>query len=162
VATSTSTKKTKFPNTPGVSCFALFLFGSGLSLFLIWFEDSPYALLLLVLVPPLLPQCVEFRCANSPVVRSFVHVFGDWITVSGYVVLNFIKGQAASAACLASVFFFIYFLSYPQNNAVERATNYRFASPQSCPNPRLVQLTWRCLHPFLSSYDNALLARGIG
>jgi hypothetical protein len=48
------------------------------------------------------------------VVRLFeVHV-GDWMTV---------HRQPA----FPSVFFFIYFLSYPQINAVEQATNYRFA-----------------------------------
>jgi hypothetical protein len=76
VVTGAPTKKTKFPNTPGefvtLPCSFLVL---EISLFMIWFENSPCALFRLVLVPPLLvcfPQCVGFGYANWLVVRSFV------------------------------------------------------------------------------------------
>ena len=131
-----------------------------ISLFLIWFENSPCALFLLVLDPGPTTSCSPPSMCWIQIcefaVRWLVHVVSDWMTISGDVCPILKKGQVVSAARLA----FSYTPSLIPVNAIERMMNCQFTVPQSSSIPWLVRLTWWCLHIFLSSliflHDNAL------
>ena len=99
VVTGAPTKKTKFPNTPGVGEFPIFLLCRNVFLFVFsflflnsfWFENSPLCHVssrsfFFSLAPPWLLVRSLTRWSRMPAFadRSFVRLFGDWVTVRDY------------------------------------------------------------------------------